>query len=288
MLGKRQRDSVGSNMTGIVEEGPDDELAEDDPRKNVARPARKRAKMADKPNITTHGNSIVPMSCSSQDDEKEETTARFTVFRSESEPSDLHPPNNPHSASFPPTSGAGHTYVRQGTSSAHASENQQPFSFSFVPMSSTPAHSLFLPSFPYPEPPQSPSPAGIHPSGFLNPLRGDPTGMFQPFGSPNPSRSSRSRPGSNVGGGFVDPAALTHHISDRDLEEIPHNISANDMAMGSSEPGPSSSRGLGAVAGAPLMKQTMYGTELDGDTRFGDFGLEGVGGNGTFWTGSRY
>jgi hypothetical protein len=42
------------------------------------------------------------------------------------------------------------------------------------------------------------------------------------------------------------------------------------------------------VADVPLMKRTMYGTELDGDTRFGDFGVEGVGGNGTFWADGRY
>ena len=36
---------------------------------------------------------------------------------------------------------------------------------------------------------------------------------------------------------------------------------------------------------APRMKQrTMYGTELDADTRFGDFGVEGVAMG--FWTGA--
>ena len=34
--------------------------------------------------------------------------------------------------------------------------------------------------------------------------------------------------------------------------------------------------------GAPI-KRTMYGTELDGDTRFGDFGIEGVASG--FWAG---
>jgi hypothetical protein len=33
------------------------------------------------------------------------------------------------------------------------------------------------------------------------------------------------------------------------------------------------------------MKKTMYGTELDGDTRFGDFGVEGVASG--FWA-SKY
>lgn len=36
---------------------------------------------------------------------------------------------------------------------------------------------------------------------------------------------------------------------------------------------------------AQPMKRTMYGTELDGDTRFGDFGVEGVASG--FWAGGR-
>jgi hypothetical protein len=34
------------------------------------------------------------------------------------------------------------------------------------------------------------------------------------------------------------------------------------------------------------VKRTMYGTELDGDTRFGDFGIEGVATG--FWAGGRF
>ena len=34
---------------------------------------------------------------------------------------------------------------------------------------------------------------------------------------------------------------------------------------------------------AAPMKRTMYGTELEGDTRFGDFGVEGVASG--FWAG---
>jgi hypothetical protein len=60
------------------------------------------------------------------------------------------------------------------------------------------------------------------------------------------------------------------------------------MAMSLPEPGPSSSTGMEVVDDVPLMKRTMYGTELEGDTRFGDFGVEGVGGNGAFWTDGRY
>ena len=34
---------------------------------------------------------------------------------------------------------------------------------------------------------------------------------------------------------------------------------------------------------APPMKRTMYGTELEMDTRFGDFGIEGVATMGFRW-----
>jgi len=36
---------------------------------------------------------------------------------------------------------------------------------------------------------------------------------------------------------------------------------------------------------API-RRTMYGTELEGDTRFGDFGVEGVATG--FWTGGKF
>lgn len=298
-LGKRRRDSLGSTVADPMEEGENDELPEDDPQKNVVRPAKKRAKTSNQPDdISTQGKSMVPVPGHSQDEEiPASAVPTFTVFRGPSDSSDHYvdplPPNIHLQDLFPPSpAGAGPSYARRGTmstSSAQASENQQPFSFSFVPMSSTPAHSLFMPSFPYPEPPQSPSPAGTNNSSFLNPLRGgERTDIFQPFGFPNPSRPSRSRLGSNMGGGFVDPAALTRRMSDRDPVEASRSNTGNDMVMTSPDPGPSSLGDTEAVADVPLMKRTMYGTELDGDTRFGDFGLEGVGSTGAFWAGGRY
>jgi hypothetical protein len=298
MLGKRQRDSPGSNLASMMEE-LDDELSEDDPEKKLVRPARKRAKMSNTPDdMTAEGKSMVPVSGHSHVDEQEEvpvsSIAKFTVFRGPTEFLDNHvdppPPNNPLPDLFrPPSTGAGPSYTRQtamGTSSAHASENQQPFNFSFPPMSSTPAHDLFMPSFPYPEPPQSPSPAVINSSGFFR--GGERADAFQRFGYPNPSRSSRSRLGSHAGEGFVDPAALTRRIPDGDPDEPSRTNTGNEMAMSLPEPGPSSSTGMEVADDVPLMKRTMYGTELEGDTRFGDFGVEGVGGNGAFWADGRY
>jgi hypothetical protein len=57
-------------------------------------------------------------------------------------------------------------------------------------------------------------------------------------------------------------------------------MSSNDVAAGlglmAVRTAPSSKLGSAlGTADAPAMKRTMYGTELDGDTRFGDFGVEG-------------
>ena len=54
-------------------------------------------------------------------------------------------------------------------------------------------------------------------------------------------------------------------------------VSSNTIGMG---------LGMSAIPETPAvpMPRTMYGTELEGDTRFGDFGVEGVATG--FWTGS--
>jgi len=273
-----------------MEDDQSDSVFEGDPAKVAVRPSRKRTKMSEDQGI---GDSL------QVDEEEASTTSRvpsFTIFSGPSEPSDHYvdppPPNNPLPDLFPAsTSGAGPSYPRQGsTATANASENRQPFNFSFPSMSSTPAHGLFMPSFPYPEPPQSPSPPSTNPTAFLNTLR-DRTDIFQSFGLPPQGPRSRvagSRLGSGVGGGFVNPAALTGRIVDRVPEEAATSSSVvpgDEMTTGQPEPG----QGLiESVADVPLMKRTMYGTELDGDTRFGDFGVEGVGSNGGFWAGGRY
>jgi len=154
------------------------------------------------------------------------------------------------------------------TSTAHASENQNPFGLNFLPISSTPMHPMYplaMPGFPFPEPPTSPSPAGI-----------DRT--FQPFGMP-PSRprsgANNSRPGSRQGGdgsGTVNPAALTgnHQESSSNNVHTTLGLTTAPIRMGES-----------SITGS---KRTMYGTELESDTRFGDFGMEKVG----FWADGRF
>ncbi|RDB29561.1 hypothetical protein Hypma_015392 [Hypsizygus marmoreus] len=290
MLGKRQRDS-DSDVLEDEEENVGDESGQ-----KTIQPVRKRAKT---------GQSPPQLEGQKEEEEEEEETApripSFTVFQGPEQPSDFidPPPPTDHLPDFfgPPSPpiGSGPSFSRQAaaTSTANASENHHPFSFSFLPMSSTP-NAMFMPSFPYPEPPQSPSPAGSHPSSLLSQHHGDRTDVFQAFGFPPPGRSSRlgSRVTSGLGGGFVDPAALTRVSSDSDRAgEAMVNIAGTRKGTSTrpTDPSSPSTSATGSTSEAPLMKRTMYGTELDGDTRFGDFGVEGVGNsNGGFWAGGRY
>lgn len=133
-----------------------------------------------------------------------------------------------------------------------------------------------IPAFPYPEPPQSPTPGswgtGRNESDPNDENRSD---MFQSLGLPPLSRPAPHMPST------INPSALTTR-KDTDipigrnatfgLRMIPSSSSVTPMQLDAEE--------------APPMRVTMYGTELDGDTRFGDFGFEGIATG--FWTGGRF
>ncbi|KAJ7235877.1 hypothetical protein B0H12DRAFT_1238624 [Mycena haematopus] len=279
MLGKRSRDSTSSNLTGIIDEGQEGDLSEEELAKRVVRPTKKRAKLQAEPeeDFEVMQDSEAPSA---------PRVPSFTVFSGEEEPYVDPPPPTEGLPDFYAPASPSDSGPRQGTttSTQNASENQHPFSFAFLPISSTPVgSSVFeLPSFPYPEPPQSPTPAGPSHSG---PARnhGERTDIFQSFGLPPPGRprsrvtststgSVVSRDNSNTVGAFVDPAALTRRTSDRE--------------------GRDDAGGFGGFLGdsdreGQALKRTMYGTELDGDTRFGDFGLEGVA-SGFNWGSGRF
>jgi hypothetical protein len=277
MLGKRHRESTSSNLTGIFDEGQEGDLSEEELAKRVVRPTKKRARLQEE---QEEDFEIEP----EPDAPSAPRVPSFTVFSGEEEEPyiDPPPPTEGLPEFYPPPSPTG-SGSRQGTmtSTQNASENQHPFTFAFLPISSTPAD-YNLPSFPYPEAPQSPSPAGPSHSGHAR-NHGERTDIFKSFGLPPPGRprsrvtstsagSAASRD-NTVGsmGAFVDPAALTRRASDQERDEF-----------GFVRP-PLMADGEGDV---PALKRTMYGTELDGDTRFGDFGLEGVASG--FWTGGRF
>jgi hypothetical protein len=166
-------------------------------------------------------------------------------------------------------------------------ENQHPFTFTFAGATqlSTPAPAGTLPdpssspvlsTLPYPERPHSPSPAPI--PRTVAPRRPQ-SEAYRPFGLPP---ESGHLPGSSVtDGSAIDPALILRTpprpsevpSPDSDPQESHQRASSNDagVELGMS-PVPV------RVDDSPVVsvRRTMYGTELEGDTRFGDFGVEGV------------
>ncbi|KAI6005253.1 hypothetical protein F5J12DRAFT_835767 [Pisolithus orientalis] len=145
--------------------------------------------------------------------------------------------------------------------SSDQSDSQNAFHFNFLPTTSTPTYAAFplsMGMFPLPERPISPSPAS-------NAERGQVEG----FGSSTvPQASSRSSSGRGVSG---DSQMYTEASGSGGVRRVP---SSNETSATDPE------------TPAPPAKRTMYGTELEADTRFGDFGVEGVASG--FWAKSRF
>lgn len=183
-------------------------------------------------------------------------------------------------------------------SSSQTAENQHPFTFAFpglrrspAPLTPAPTGSLadssptlpVLGSLPYPERPHSPSPAPMpYRAAVARPPHSE---SYRPFGFPpessrNPLGGSPAPPGS-----AIDPATLLHTPPRQSPDITGPEV---DPINGRQR---ASSHGLGMPArvedtpAAPV-RRTMYGTELDGDTRFGDFGLEGVA--TSYWAAGKF
>ena len=181
-------------------------------------------------------------------------------------------------------------------------ENHHPFTFAFPgvtqpSVTSTPVPAGPLPdpssspalsTLPYPERPHSPSPAPIPHRVVVT--RTSQNDSYRPFGL---LPEGRNPPGtSTTHGSAIDPASLlrtpphpSHDIPalDSDSTDGRRRASSNDVGVGL---GMTSISTRVDETPAALVRRTMYGTELEGDTRFGDFGVEGVATG--FWTGSRY
>lgn len=112
----------------------------------------------------------------------------------------------------------------------------------------------------------------------------------RPTGLTMPHSSQSSEPP------CISPAALMRTalpaVPETDLERTPAQPRRNPapivgMGIGVGVVGLPFTMGMGMIPdtpGGPPLKRTMYGTELDADTRFGDFGVEGVAMG--FWTGA--
>ena len=98
-----------------------------------------------------------------------------------------------------------------------------------------------------------------------------------------PKTGAMTASGSGSSAGFVEPAALM-----RPTEKIGEcRVTSHDIATGlgltTVRTSATDPEGHDAL---PTVKKTMYGTELDGDSRFGDFGVEGVASG--FWATGRF
>jgi len=177
---------------------------------------------------------------------------------------------------------------------SQAVENQHPFTFAFADAAqpSTPAAGGILPdpssspvlsNLPYPARPHSPSPVPI-PHRVV--ARRPQSEAYRPFGIPPDSGNSATD------GSAIDPASILRTpprpssdmpSPDSDSIDIRQRASSNDVGVG---------LGMTPVPvrldDTPIasVRRTMYGTELEGDTRFGDFGVEGVATG--FWPGGRF
>lgn len=334
LLGKRQRDSEGSNATDAVEG--------DGSSAKVLRPIKKRPRLGPQES-TVQADPSAPAGADmdsetgdmegrvgdEEDDVIEPVPARrgpsFQVFCGTEEPPDPYVDPGPpttrlsdlfapvHSGTTPPatSSGSGPT-----TATANASENAQPnhpFNFTFASSTfqaatSTPAapSRLALPAFSYPEPPTSPTPGANPSGGYIQRAGGrmERNDLFNPFGEPRRPRSAPkpySRPPSRASAsaepplttrsddGFVNPTRPLRTPPPK-LSPLPeaegNEDSKADAAASMSSTAVGMGMGMTSIPETPAapMPRTMYGTELEGDTRFGDFGVEGVAMG--FWKGS--
>ncbi|KAJ2928870.1 hypothetical protein H1R20_g8279, partial [Candolleomyces eurysporus] len=268
MLGKRPRDSSASVMSGVAEEGEQDQLSEDELARTVLRPNKKRAKLSEAEDKGPVPGSSKPSSMDTAAQLLAPRMPSFTIFQG---PASTHsddylddpPPTNPLPEVYRPPSPPGAPLLpaaltgRATSSSTNEENKNNPFDFSFYPNT----NDSYMP---FPEPPQSPSPAG-NTVGYLSQLQDDRTDAFKEFGFPSPKRPRLSSSGDH---------SRRHSLGKQ------RDVSSNDVAA---------SLGLAMVrTGSPSIpegppsKMTMYGTELDGETRFGDFGVEGVASG--FWS----
>lgn len=319
-LGKRHRDSDANSISGVVNAADAVGLSAEDLRKMVVRPDRKRVKTDDNDHRTETFVPSSPGPSSRHDDAgpsfihstpPPQRQSRFTVFTGPEEnipqptlEGDIFTEQDFDFFDLPPRTAGAHA---PATSTANASENQQPFSFGFpitghLPMTSTPTATGPAPAIddspvptarlPFPPPrPQSPSPA---PTRVMRGGRIERNDRFHPFGTPPPS-SSRGPSGSTISA--LSPSALLRtppSMTLPDMVDLGSDGQSLRMSIGGSGGRRKASSndvgaglGMTTVPGTPggPTGRTLYGTELQADTRFGDFGVEGVASG--YWMNAR-
>ena len=285
-LGKRRR---ANNPSGAVEESEEAEYVDTELASSVVGPNKKKPRTDNDDTGSSHAPSEIEDIQQAGTSNSDHGVPAFTIFTDSDEPSDYldPPPPTDHLPDFfphsPSTSLAQETKLTSATTATtliNSTENQpHNFNFSFLPISSTPVNAMYMSSFPYPEPPQSPSPAGANLT-LLGRHAEERTDIFKEFGFPSPTRLPRSH--QEERGGFVNPATLTQQGSSGRQREVSSNEVAAGLGLTAVRTLPTSETASG-LEDHPI-KRTMYGTEED--TRFGDFGVEGVASG--FWAAGKY
>jgi hypothetical protein len=276
VLGKRPRDSTASTATAFFELGQEEELSEIEIAKRIPRPAQKRAKLSSFA-ITEDADDCPGPSSGAQGSQdtnpgpsQPSPRPGFPIF-GDSGYVEMPPPTDSLLDFFAPISPP----LMSVTTSVGVPPDA--FRFGYLP-TSTPARSTFptaMGTFPHPEPPTSPSPANN-----VDRPRSRQSEHLGIFGHRRGSSGTTGRSGSGgpTGGqeGGLNPLMWAGGMQ--------RQPSSNEVASGL---GLTVLRTAATEEGTPVppARRTMYGTELEGDTRFGDFGVEGVATG--FWAGRR-
>ena len=249
-LGKRPRDSPGSEVDGNTERNP-----QDDGSHKFLQPQKKKIKLSEHETDVVAGPSRIPL---------ERAVARkFIVYTGEEEKSDYDPP--------PPTTHLSDLFGGRSppitphdlqTTTTNAAENQ-PFGINysaFQAATSTPVYPG--PGFAsYLARPESPTSQVVERTG-----RRDRASPFLLSGLPTGHTDARSA--SNLPQRSANPEA-----NDDSFSALLRTPPLHPIESHPSENGEASSR-LDDTPAFPM--KTIYGTELESDTRFGDFGVEGM------------
>jgi regulator of replication initiation timing len=247
-LGKRHRSPCESDTTRMLEQIDEDGLKVDKSATRLAPSPKKRAR------ISSEGSTGRPtaslLTTRLLEEQQAPPRSTFSIFTgAEPNDTDQAPPTS-HLPNFygPPSPSDARGSRTAGPSSSQATENRPTpapgFSLAYM-VPPTPGSVLFPSAFPLLETPESPSPqqnSELTPAVYR--ARND---MFHALGLPNPGRT---KPAAQPQ--CVNPAALTHS----------QPVTGQGTAIQPS-------------------RRTMFGTELEDDTRFGEFGTEGVG--APFW-----
>ncbi|KAG1833947.1 hypothetical protein EV424DRAFT_1479277 [Suillus variegatus] len=275
-LGKRLRDSTASTTTTFFELGQEEELSEIEIAKRIARPAQKRAKLSATA-ITEDADDCSGPSSGAQGSQDtnpgpSQPSARpsFPIF-GDPDYVEMPPPTDSLLDFFTPPSPPS-----MGVSTTVGAPLDA-FRFGCLP-TSTPARFTFptaMGTFPHPEPPTSPSPANN-----VDRPRSRQSEHLGIFGHRRGSSGTTGRGGSGGPTGGQE-SGLNSSMWAGGMQRQP---SSNEVASGL---GLTVLRTAATEEGTPVppARRTMYGTELEGDTRFGDFGVEGVATG--FWAGGR-